>query len=127
MNDAAVIIVTDLVWTIIGIIGVRYSVREILYAMQGKRYYEETGRRAFGRRMNRTAIFHIVAVVIAVLLGLLVVGTDLYDWYSGVVLEIDTRRTFYRIVLEMKFTCIILAMREQDRIRELFGEEKAGP
>lgn len=124
MSDAIVIIVTDLIWTLIGIIGVYYSVREIRYAYQGRRYYEETGRRAFGRRMNRTAIFHIAAVMIAVFLGFLVVGTDLYDWYSGVVLEIDARRTLYRIILECMFVCIVLAMREQDLIRELFGEEK---
>lgn len=126
MNDVVVIIVTDLIWTLIGLFGVYYSVGEILYALQGSRYYEETGRDSFGRRMNRTAIFHIIAVVIAVLLGLAVVGVDIYDWYSGVVLSIDTRRTFYRMVLEVMFGCLILAMREQDLIRDLLRESAQG-
>lgn len=122
MSDVFVILATDLFWTVLAISGIYYSYDEVRDASKGVRYFEATGRRLFGRLMRRTARYHIASVALASVLGLLVVGVDLYTWWSGGPLQIDAKRTFYRVILISMLFCLVRAMAAQRRVRRMWKE-----
>ena len=126
MIDAALVLFTDALWTLVSVVGVRYGLPTLGHSERAFRYsdraFPRRPTREQFRRARRMARFLLFGVVVATLLGAVVIGGDVHDLVMGIELTTDARRMFYRTILIGVMASIVGALRELYATYEVWGK-----
>ena len=121
----ALILITDLLWTLLVGIGIYYGVHEVRESTKVYTWADQSHERKFNMaKLNRRAAWALLlGTTMGTILGLLVTAQDLYDYFSAArVLEIERDRFTYRVLLILKVSGTVFALMTLKRMRALWGE-----
>lgn len=122
--ETALVLLTDALWTLVSIAGVRYGWPTLVHSEKAFRYsnqaFPRRPTREQFRRARRMARCLLYGVIVAMLLGVLIIGGDVYDLLTGTELTTNVRRMIYRFVLISVMGSIVWALRELYKTYEVW-------